>query len=230
MGENSCSDLQISITNNGCTPILIEDINCVAINSCSNAIFSLTGPIEIQNCQCGPSCDSVLGLEKCFSSISEVLCPDPLSCMGRHEIISNPVDGFEMVCGALQSCENSNFLFELTPPDTGLTGITVWEGFVFSGCNSGRGAVITIQNRQGNDVNGVAIVLTIQEIDCAEIGACEGLTIVTSENVIIADFICKVGACNGCTVNGIACDPAQLETMPPLVQPLPLPVVPQQPV
>ncbi len=114
-------------------------------------------------------------------------------------------------------------MFELVP-DVGMRGITVWEGLYFSGVNSGRGAVFTVANRQGNDANGVPIVLTIEEIDCDAVGSCEGMTVVIGENVIIGTFICSADACVGCTVNGVACDVNQAQITPPLIEPVPLPV------
>merc|ERR1712228_823632 len=89
------------------------------------------------------------------------------------------------------------------------------------GENSAKDANIVINNEQGMDANGDAIVLDIDFVECSGNTACEGTTFVTGANVNIASVKCSFGACAGCMIKetladvGIPCDPSQRTTAAP---------------
>eukprot|EP01083_Nonionella_stella_P063314 164517_1 len=224
-GELSCAGMELSIYNSGCDHVVIDNVECVSHNSCNGAVFNLVGDIDIRNCQCGPSCSNARGLDKCYSNLEFVLCPDALSCMGITKTITNPAHDFEMICSNVQSCENSNFVLEIVPTLTNMSPATAWKGFTLSGMNAARGATFTIDNQ-------LSAILEVDTIECRGAQSCAQTTFITGTNVIIEDVICAQGACYGCTIKsnvadpGIPCDARQVIS-PELV--LPVQVLPINP-
>jgi hypothetical protein len=49
-GQNSCKNMQLTIRNEGCHPIEIQQIECLQPNSCQGAQFTFFGDIEVNNC------------------------------------------------------------------------------------------------------------------------------------------------------------------------------------
>lgn len=49
-GQESCEDMVLTIRNNGCNPIEIQQIECILPSSCRNTRINLIGNIEVNNC------------------------------------------------------------------------------------------------------------------------------------------------------------------------------------
>jgi hypothetical protein len=239
----ACQGLDLTINNNGCYKVVIENVDCVQPDSCNAAVFTFNGDVTIQNCHCGPSCGNAVGLDQCYENLEIMLCPDPLSCLGQVQTIVNPVNGFKFICGNVQSCQQGIFTIELNAnikPEP----ITVFEGFVLGGFNSANGATFIIDNKQGDfSFSGMPILLEVEKIECGGFGSCVGATFVTGDNVQIREVVCAFGACAGCTIKrnvaepGVPCDPSQtpLPTLPTLpylpTMPVgPVPVIPVEPI
>jgi len=123
--------------------------------------------------------------------------------------ITNPENGFALICENGGSCEAAEFTFNFD------TNIRYLDGFMFKGEGSGKGATININNNQVNTVE-------IDNIYCIAQDSCKDTTFVTGTNVEIGDIFCYPGTCDGCIITidnspstqGIPCDSSQ--TLPPV--------------
>merc|ERR1712113_224379 len=72
-----------------------------------------------------------------------------------------------------------------------------------SGENGFKLGFLSIINMQINEVD-------VDLIECSNRGSCEDATFTSTGTVNVKSFICAAGACYGCTIDGVPCDPAQL--------------------
>eukprot|EP01083_Nonionella_stella_P259372 885653_1 len=56
--NNACEGLEITVRNEGCNNVIIQNLDCTHSNSCNNGIFNLIGDVRIDNCLCGVSCNT----------------------------------------------------------------------------------------------------------------------------------------------------------------------------
>eukprot|EP01084_Bolivina_argentea_P219770 372643_1 len=78
----------------GCDAIIINNRECVRLGSCTDSIFNLIGDIKIENCNCGPSCNTAI--LSCFTNLQSIECSNPYSCQNQMSTIINPINGFEL--------------------------------------------------------------------------------------------------------------------------------------
>eukprot|EP01084_Bolivina_argentea_P077216 140005_1 len=215
--QDSCKNMQLTVRNDACKRVIIQDLVCVATGACTNAAINLIGDVVIENCDLGPSGATMTGVDKCYENLRQLLCPDPRSCLGQERVLLNPVQGFAMKCGGAMSCAGARFTLELTNAYGGAMmgraggAIEHLDGFWFTGPYAAAGAVITIDNRQG----GPAIV--IERIECSTSNACSGTTFIIGANVNVNDIECSTSdSCRGCVIKyfasdpGMPCDPTQV--------------------
>eukprot|EP01083_Nonionella_stella_P036239 98901_1 len=72
--EYACDGIDITINNKGCDIITIGELDCTHSNACNDAVFNLIGDINIKNCECGPSCNTAIGLNQCFENMFKMQC------------------------------------------------------------------------------------------------------------------------------------------------------------
>jgi len=135
----------------------------------------------------------------------------------RTETFTNMPTGWSFECAAANSCENGMYEIHLDGAST--NPIRRYDGFVFTGENSGRGATVSVHNKQVSQRGNV--ILTVDEIACEGASSCVGATFVVGYNVAIQSIVCAPGACFGCTIKVDAtsppfpCDSTQVTTAPP---------------
>merc|ERR1719167_2184761 len=135
----------------------------------------------------------------------------------RTETFTNMPTGWSFECAAANSCENGMYDIHLDGAST--NPIRRYDGFVFTGENSGRGATVSVHNKQVSQRGNV--ILTVDEIACEGASSCVGATFVVGYNVAIQSIVCAPGACFGCTIRIDAtsppfpCDSTQVTTAPP---------------
>ncbi len=71
--NNACDGLEIIIKNEGCDGVIIQDLECIQPNACNNAIFNLIGDVRIDNCLCGVSCNTAIGLNQCWNNLDNYM-------------------------------------------------------------------------------------------------------------------------------------------------------------
>jgi len=225
-GQESCQNAVISVINNGCDPVMIDDLKCFGSDACTGTTFNLEGDVQLGNCDLGPSGHSATGIDKCFEGLLQLKCPDPRSCAGSVKTLVNPTQSFQLHCGNTASCENAQFTLEFNLLGSEVTSI---EGFVFSSEDSGKGATVTVRNQQFNGKT-----VDIEKIECKARNSCAGTTFVLGHDVSIWEMQCGPNSCGGCRVKidatdeGVPCDPKQiaLPTPKPTLPPVPPPTIP----
>jgi len=243
--DEACQGMSLSLNNNGCDTVRIENINCLETNSCNLAHFALSGDVRVRNCQCGPSCNTASGLGKCFENLDQLLCPDPASCRAQQTTITNTLNQFKFECGNIRSCEVAQFTFEYNQDPSRPRPVEHIEALVFGGEYSARGSTFTFVNAQGFEGSSqIPVILTVDRIECGGFKSCEDTTFITGSNVEIWMVICAEKACSGCVIKahpadiGIPCDiqqaanvafpatPAPAVPSNPLLPPTPQPTQP----
>ena len=77
----ACRGMTFVLENNGCAPILMEDLECEPDGACSAAHFDFDagggGAVDIQNCKCGPSCAEASGIDRCFDNLQILAGTEP---------------------------------------------------------------------------------------------------------------------------------------------------------
>ena len=232
--------MKLTINNEGCTSVLVQDLRCLEYDSCTEAQFEFVGDVSLNQCRCGPSCAEASGLSQCFQNLDKVTCNDPQICMDQTRVITNPLNHFQFECGNIESCQNIDVRFEFTADVNRPRPITAFDGLIFGGVNAAFGGVFTFDNQQGLDMSvpeGVEprqIVLTVNKIECSQDGSCEDAVFVTGEHVLIREVNCATDACYGCLIKekatdvGMPCDPEFFArpTPPPTNAVTPAPVTP----
>jgi len=217
IASGACTNAQITVTNNGCNKVVIEAVECGFTDSCNGANFNLIGDIDIQACELGPTGEAVTtGLkEKCNQNLEMLICQEGNACNNLVKTITNPLNGFGLLCDAPASCSGAQLTLDLNEDPTKPSPVANLDAFIFSGEQSGAGATITINNNQGiNPLNLQPYTVEVDTLDCRGVGACNGLTVNTGSNVIIGDIFCFEGTCDGCTINGSPCLIPTIPTRP----------------
>eukprot|EP01084_Bolivina_argentea_P095061 170904_1 len=120
--------------------------------------------------------------------------PIPGTCTNVIQKIENPKNDFLFECDGPFGCGNSIFDIQINRGQS--IDVTSFQGILCKTNNACNGAVFNILNYQSN-------VLDIVKIECADIGACNGMIININSKVNIREIICDVGTgrCDGCVVN-----------------------------
>mmetsp|Transcript_1709 Transcript_1709/g.2782 ORF Transcript_1709/g.2782 Transcript_1709/m.2782 type:complete len:667 (+) Transcript_1709:111-2111(+) len=201
----SCKDMQITINNRGCNKVVLNNLECMQPESCTGASFQFIGDIDINQCQCGPSCGYTTGLEKCFENLERVLCPDAESCMAVTKTIANPLNYFYLECGGDYSCSDATFNIQLTSV-VDREDVTYFEALKFGGMRSGQRVTVVFDNQQVSEIGGVVKVV-LDRIECSGLESCQDATFITNDNVMINRIVCpSADACSGCLVKRDAAD------------------------
>jgi len=241
--EAACKGMKLSIVNEGCTSVRVQDLRCIEYDSCSLAAFDFVGDVELDRCNCGPSCAEASGLEKCFQNLDKVTCNDPQICMDQKRVILNPRNHFQFECGNIESCKNIEVAFQFKSDPNRARPIETVDGLVFGGVNAAMDSVFTFENLQGLDtrvpegVDPTQIEVTINKLECSQDGSCENAVFVTGQHVNIREVHCATDACYGCLIKenltdvGRPCDPEFFArpTPPPTSAVTPAPTVPVTP-
>ena len=204
-GIYSCASMDLTVSNEGpkgCNKVMITNVGCTEIGSCTNAKFNFVGDVETVNCDLGPSGHSARGLDACYEGLSSFVCADVRACAGITRTLTNPTSSFVLECGSLDSCKAMNLNIYLDASgwwdpvtmNQVVDHISVLSGFKFSGEGSAAGATITIQNNQQGKS------LEIEKVECTALNSCARTIFNLGENTKIKEFYCYSGTCNGCVV------------------------------
>jgi len=200
----ACKGMQLTVLNNGCSPIRIEDLECSPNQACAGAVFNLeagTGPfaqwVQLTNCKCSAiSCSQATGIDRCYNNLRQMTCPDSRSCYGITETVSNPANGFRLYCAARESCMDLNLNVIVSGASNNL--IQTMGGLICDGIASCYGATITFTNTQLN-LQSNNVHITIQYVQCNASKSCRDLTIITGPHVTIQQVVCADIAGDECT-------------------------------
>eukprot|EP01084_Bolivina_argentea_P148135 259052_1 len=208
--DRACDNLHITINNAGCDAVVLDTFECVHPNGCNGLFLDFIGAVEINHCECGPSCLNAVGLGQCYEGLGYLQCNEPRGCLGQVSTVTNPADGFEMICGDVSSCEGAQFTMELTH-DIGTPTHKLGK-FIFGGENAALGATFTVDNRQGFE-------MAIELVECAGERSCADTTFILGENAVIEQIVCAYQACEGCVVKtipgepGLPCSPTTVQAL-----------------
>jgi hypothetical protein len=219
--SGACQEMKLTVVNNGCRTVIIEDLQCSPGGACTGAVFDLNSGtgfgVEVKNCMCGPSCRDAVGLDACYNNVQVLDCPDANSCATQSLTISNPANDFVLLCSNTRSCAELNLDIILSGASLNL--VQRFAAFVCSANMACQDAVINIENPQMTST-GVAVLLSVHEIQCVAPKACDGATFITNNNVNIEQVVCVNNACDNCLVKesvtsvGIPCAQYTLQTRP----------------
>lgn len=132
------------------------------------------------------------------SNLENLNCQDARSCQGGRATVTNPSNFLVFQCGGEQSCNGADLTISLTPD--ALSPITNIDGIIMRGDGSGKDATITLDNQQGLDQFGNAIITSLDRILCEGRRSCVNTKFMVGYNVAVGNIVCARGACRGCTV------------------------------
>lgn len=95
IGVGACVNMKLSIRNMGCDRVELRALECRE-GSCGGAQFDFQGAIDIMNCELAAAGAQPLGLERCYSNLRALICPDIGSCMNEKRTITDPANGFQV--------------------------------------------------------------------------------------------------------------------------------------
>jgi len=124
--------------------------------------------------------------------------PAPGTCANDIKTVVNPPDNYEVIASAVGSCFGCTINVDLTPQGYPIERL---KGFWFTSEFAGMGATITVNNQRPEPIR-------IDDFKCDKYMACANMRIVLYNAYIQqGDMDCNpnVAACDGCTINGIAC-------------------------
>eukprot|EP00484_Ammonia_sp_Unknown_P002306 CAMPEP_0197073192 /NCGR_PEP_ID=MMETSP1384-20130603/210483_1 /TAXON_ID=29189 /ORGANISM="Ammonia sp." /LENGTH=427 /DNA_ID=CAMNT_0042512025 /DNA_START=471 /DNA_END=1754 /DNA_ORIENTATION=+ len=94
----------------GSTELVIAELSCAASRSCANAVFDMPSNVAVEACGCAGgttgSCEGLLGVDSCIKGLEKLECVGTGTCAGMVETITNPKDGFMLICNDPGSCNN----------------------------------------------------------------------------------------------------------------------------
>ncbi len=131
--EHSCDGLIVSINNRGCDELIINELDCMATDSCTNGIFNVIGDVKINKCDCGSSCTAI-GLEDyCFSVLPMMECGDAFGYQSQIQTIINPMNNFNFLCSNTNSCGPARFSIQTNNGQIRQLGAFLFGGLDASG-------------------------------------------------------------------------------------------------
>ena len=100
----------------GCDNVILETIEC-RLDTCADAQFNFygTSAIGVQACELPATGAQPRGIERCFSQLRSLSCPDPGSCMNQQRTLTDPINGFMLSCESEMSCMNAQYAIQITP-------------------------------------------------------------------------------------------------------------------
>eukprot|EP00484_Ammonia_sp_Unknown_P000474 CAMPEP_0197023356 /NCGR_PEP_ID=MMETSP1384-20130603/4057_1 /TAXON_ID=29189 /ORGANISM="Ammonia sp." /LENGTH=520 /DNA_ID=CAMNT_0042451553 /DNA_START=24 /DNA_END=1586 /DNA_ORIENTATION=+ len=109
-GPHSCERATATITHHIiAVDLSIGELVCGAAKSCSKASFDLGPNVFFLTCSCAGgltgACDNLVGVD-CNQGAEMIKCTATAPCAGKQEFITNPVDGFQLICADKGACEN----------------------------------------------------------------------------------------------------------------------------
>eukprot|EP00486_Rosalina_sp_Unknown_P008990 CAMPEP_0201591826 /NCGR_PEP_ID=MMETSP0190_2-20130828/189882_1 /ASSEMBLY_ACC=CAM_ASM_000263 /TAXON_ID=37353 /ORGANISM="Rosalina sp." /LENGTH=964 /DNA_ID=CAMNT_0048050311 /DNA_START=306 /DNA_END=3200 /DNA_ORIENTATION=+ len=197
IGVNACRGMELTINNMGCDNVIIESIEC-RLDTCADARFNFygTSAIGVQACELPATGAQPLGIERCYSQLASLACPDPGSCMNQQRTLIDPINGFLLSCESEMSCLNADYTIQVTPAEYAVPTeqITIQ-------CNS----VQSCQGASFHFTNDNVTPLYVEAFCNAE-RSCNGATFTTTSNVFLMEIECgSPELCMGCTLNGLPC-------------------------
>merc|ERR1712176_1713706 len=192
----ACTNLQFNVNNNGCDKVIIESLECF-YGARGGASFNLIGNVEVATCELPGSGPQPIGIEACFDKLASVSCFDVSSCMNQVRTITDPVNGFELLCEGQSACLGSVYTFDITAAYSTVEA-AIALGAVCSAADSCANTRVVV-----NNANSLPVVM---EALCFGVGACDGTVFVSQGSV---DFVVECTDptfCNGCILNGSPCE------------------------
>eukprot|EP01083_Nonionella_stella_P272312 923337_1 len=165
--NDACAGMKLTVVNNGCRTVIIEDLQCSPGGACTGAVFNLNSGtgfgVQVKNCMCGPSCQQAVGLDACYNNVQLLDCPDISSCASQTQTIVNPGNDFLLRCSNIESCNLLKLNIIISGASQNL--IQRFTGYSCSASMSCQHAVISIENQQINS-NGKSVILSVNIIQC----------------------------------------------------------------
>eukprot|EP01084_Bolivina_argentea_P071563 130063_1 len=186
VSAEACADASISIINRSPNTLIVEELNCKSWRGCAGASFSLFGSVLFETCRCGANgCLETIGIDQCFDNLDRLECKAS-GCADQSTTITNPSNGFKLVCDELRSCHD----FELTVvindnakdfPVQTIQGVSC--GYKAS-C---KGLTLNIVNEQ------TGIVLNVDSIECMGHDSCVSAVFAGNGagNVVFDGIVCN---------------------------------------
>ena len=138
-----------------------------------------------------------IGIEACFDKLASISCFDVSSCMNQVRRVTDPVNGFELLCEGQSACMGSLYTFDITSSYT-TTEAAIALGAVCSASDSCANTRVVV-----NNANSLPVVM---EALCFGVGACENAVFVSSGSVDFVVECTDATFCAGCTLNGAPCE------------------------
>merc|ERR1740123_2262471 len=117
--------------------------------------------------------------------------------MNQVRTVTDPINGFELLCEGDSACLGSLYTFDITPVYTTIEA-AIALGTVCSAANSCQNTRVVV-----NNMNSLPVVM---EALCFGVGACENTVFVSSGSV---DFVVErtdKAFWSGCILNGSPCE------------------------
>ena len=169
--------------------LVIEKLECNALDSCDNAVFVLMNAIFSQ-CICSPTaCDNVIGIESCFAGLEKIECTASSSCQNQIQTISNPANNFELICSATSSCQDFTLNINVDRPE-----ITFFKGFICGAPNACNGLIVNVVNTNGN-------IIQIDKVECGDINSCLNAQFNNMGAIILQSICGQPTSCTGCQID-----------------------------
>ncbi len=64
--------------------------------SCAGAHFDFQGAVDILNCELAAAGGQPLGLQKCYTNLRALICPEIGSCINEQRTITDPANNFKV--------------------------------------------------------------------------------------------------------------------------------------
>jgi len=216
IGVGACVDMKLSVRNMGCDRVELRALECRE-GSCGGAQFEFQGAVDILNCELAAGGAQPSGLDKCYRNLRALICPDLGSCMNEHRTITDPANGFKVLCQREHSCRSASYTVALTSAPREVP--VEFMHFECSEVNSCMGAQFAIFNDQvdASTIPLRAVVVTVK-VECIGQNACTGAKFDSAEHVDIELACGDLRFCEMCFVNGVPCHPDALSNANMLAQ------------
>lgn len=212
IGVSACVDMKLSIRNMGCDRVELRALECRE-GSCGNAQFEFVGALDILNCELAAAGAQPLGLEKCYSNLRALICPDIGSCINEKRTITDPANGFKVLCQREHSCRSASYTIALTSAPRPIA--VEFMHIQCSEVNSCMGANFAIYNGQiDSSTIPLQAISVMVKVECIGMNACTGANFAIGDNVEM-DLVCgDLRFCDMCFVDGVPCHPeARITTL-----------------
>jgi len=166
--DGACLNAHFVIFNEGSETLFIEELNCEGNAACQSLTLSvMDGTIDIDECKCGDSggCTGAVGIDACFGNLDKLECTADL-CASKELTITNPQNGFEIVCNDVGSCFGTSVTV-IVNDNADDAPITDFKGVKCNAEHSCVGLHLSIMNQQSD-----GSVIVVEKVECDGTDSC----------------------------------------------------------